>query len=169
MSPPVIDPPSADHVMAMLDHVAPRYLLPLVMLEVTGMRVGELEALTWGDVDATMSRWRIRSGKTRAARRWVDVPPDLFLEVEAILPQDGEAGLSALAPCAQREPEPADGSHGRDSLERGAVGPVKSPTDGEDQHVSGSTGHHGQMTPRAAWVLPGPCSSDASFAECGAF
>ena len=41
----------------------PRYRLPLVVLEATGMRVGELEELTWGDVDEPSGRWRVAAGR----------------------------------------------------------------------------------------------------------
>lgn len=48
---PEIQPPSAEHVEAVHCLVASAYRLPLLVLDATGMRVGELEALTWGDVD----------------------------------------------------------------------------------------------------------------------
>ena len=52
------------------------------------MRVGELSALerrmsTWPG-----SRFRIRSGKTAAARRWVAVPAWLMVEIQATCPPD---------------------------------------------------------------------------------
>jgi integrase len=37
--------------------VPARWRLPLRVLAQTGMRVGELEALTWGDIDETGSRF----------------------------------------------------------------------------------------------------------------
>jgi integrase len=65
------------------------YRLPLLVLDATGMRVGELETLTWGDVDERRERWRVRSAvaKTRAAR-WVSPPPDVFAAVVALCPRD---------------------------------------------------------------------------------
>jgi integrase len=48
--------------------------LVLRTLAETGMRVGELHSLEWQDVEESRSRFRIRSGKTAAARRWVAVP-----------------------------------------------------------------------------------------------
>jgi integrase len=56
---PEIQPPSADHVEAVYGLLAPDYRLPLLVLDATGMRVGELEALTWGDVDEQRKRWRV--------------------------------------------------------------------------------------------------------------
>jgi len=41
-----------------------RYRLPLVVLEQTGMRLGELEGLSWGDVDEGRSRRRVSAGLT---------------------------------------------------------------------------------------------------------
>ena len=45
------------------------------------MRVGELAALAWGDVDEAGSRFRVKAGKTAAARRWVAVPEWVMAEV----------------------------------------------------------------------------------------
>ncbi len=47
----------------------------------TGMRVGELHALEWGDVDEAGSRFRVKAGKTAAARRWVALPDDLMADI----------------------------------------------------------------------------------------
>jgi integrase len=58
------------------------------VLEQTGMRVGELVGLEWGDVDDAELRLRISSGKTAAARRWVPVPEWLMDEIEATCPPD---------------------------------------------------------------------------------
>jgi integrase len=79
----IVDPPSADDVDTIIAAVPPRWRLPLRVLEQTGMRVGELQALAWGDVDEQESRFRVRSGKTAAARRWVAVPEWLMEEVAA--------------------------------------------------------------------------------------
>ena len=46
-----IVPPTAEHVLAVHDVMPPRYRLPLLVLDATGMRLGELEGLRWGDVD----------------------------------------------------------------------------------------------------------------------
>ena len=42
------------------------------------MRIGELEALTWGDVDEPRGRWRIATSKT-GRPRWVDTASPLLL------------------------------------------------------------------------------------------
>jgi integrase len=57
---PELKPPAASHVLAVHQLLPPRYRLPLLVLDATGMRVGELEALTWGDVDETRSPHDLR-------------------------------------------------------------------------------------------------------------
>ena len=44
-------PPTAEHVLAAHDLLPTRYRLPLLTLDATGMRLSELEGLTWGDID----------------------------------------------------------------------------------------------------------------------
>src|SRR6185503_15357779 len=80
----VVDPPTAADVDTIIAAVPARWRLPLRVLEQTGMRVGELQALTWGDVDEQVLRFRVKAGKTAAARRWVAVPDWLMLEVAAV-------------------------------------------------------------------------------------
>jgi integrase len=70
-----VNPPSAAEVEAMIEHAPKRYRLPLRVLEQTGMRAGELEALAWRDVDVAGSRFRVSHGKTRSAGRWPPCPP----------------------------------------------------------------------------------------------
>ena len=83
-----VDPPSAVDVDTIIQNVPPRWRLPLRVLEQTGMRVGEAQALTWGDVDEQGSRFRVKQGKTAAARRWVAVPDWLMAEVAATCPRE---------------------------------------------------------------------------------
>jgi integrase len=51
-------PPSRDEVAQIVAHAPARWRLPLRPLEATGMQVGELSALRWGDVDLAGSRFR---------------------------------------------------------------------------------------------------------------
>jgi integrase len=51
------------------------------------MRVGELEALTWGDLDEPRERWRIATSKT-GRPRWVSPPPVLLKAVLALCASD---------------------------------------------------------------------------------
>ena len=63
-----MQPPTADHVEAVVRLLPSRYRLPALVLDATGMRVGELEALTWGDVDEPRGRWRDRNVRRRDGR-----------------------------------------------------------------------------------------------------
>ena len=84
-----VEPPTAREVEAIIRAAAPRYRLPLVVLEATGMRVGELETLRWGDVDDRAGRWRVARQHEKAGRgRWVNVPPDVFAAVAALVPRE---------------------------------------------------------------------------------
>jgi integrase len=84
-----IQPPSSEHVEAVYHLLAPGYRLPLLVLDATGMRVGELEALTWGDVDEPRGRWRVSKAVAKTGRgRWVSVAPVLFAAVGELCPRD---------------------------------------------------------------------------------
>lgn len=85
-------PPTAAHVLAVHALLPPRYRLPLLVLDATGMRLGELERLSWGDVDEPRQRWRVSRAvsKTRRAR-WVAVPPAVFDAVCELVPRDDRA------------------------------------------------------------------------------
>ena len=82
----VVEPPSAEQVEAIIANVPARWRLPLRTLEQTGSRVGEIHGLEWRDVDLAESRFRVRQGKTAAARRWIAVPEWLMEEIAATCP-----------------------------------------------------------------------------------
>lgn len=65
-----------------------RFRLPLRVLEQTGLRVGELHALEWSDVDEDGNRFRVREGKTASARRWVAVPDWLMSDIGQTCPRE---------------------------------------------------------------------------------
>ena len=67
--------PSRAHIQAIRTHLPQHLLIPFDTLEATGIRVGELNNLTWADLDTAESRARIAQGKTASARRWVQLPP----------------------------------------------------------------------------------------------
>lgn len=94
-----IEPPSAIEVEAIVATVAPRYRLPLIVLEATAMRVGELERLRWGDVDVAGQRWRVARQHEKAGRgRWVNVPTDVFGAVDALVPREDRDLESPIFP-----------------------------------------------------------------------
>jgi integrase len=84
-----IQPPTAEHVEAVVRLLPRRYRLPAVVLDASGMRVGELEALTWGDVDEPRGRWRVSATVSKTGRaRWVPVPPELFQAVAQLVARE---------------------------------------------------------------------------------
>jgi integrase len=85
------EPPTAKQFLAILDNLSsPKWLLPLVTQEQTGMHVGEIITLTWGDVDVAESRFRLRyknvKGRIRARARMVQVPDWLMSAIEETCP-----------------------------------------------------------------------------------
>ena len=84
-----LQPPTAEHVAAVVRLLPRQYRLPALVLDATGMRIGELEALTWGDVDEPRQRWRVSGAVAKTGRaRWVPVPPELFEVVARLVPRD---------------------------------------------------------------------------------
>jgi integrase len=84
----VVEPPSEAEVAAIIANAPKRWRLALRLLEQTGLRVCELQALVWGDLDFSNSRLRVQNGKTRAARRWVAVPDWLMDKIAETVPPD---------------------------------------------------------------------------------
>lgn len=85
-----VQPPTAEHLEAVCRLLPPRYRLPLLVLDATGMRVGELDDLTWADIDEPRGRWRIATSKT-GRPRWVAPPPFIFERVLGLCPRDDRA------------------------------------------------------------------------------
>jgi integrase len=84
-----IVPPLAAHVEAAYRLLPTRYRLPLIVIDATGMRLSEVELLTWGDVDEPRGRWRISMGVAKTKRaRWVHVQPVVFGAVMELVPRD---------------------------------------------------------------------------------
>jgi integrase len=83
------NPPTGEHVEVVCRLLPERYRLPLLVLDATGMRLGELEQITWGDVDEGRSRWRVRQAVSKTSRaRWVQVPPVVFAAVLDLVARD---------------------------------------------------------------------------------
>jgi len=84
-----VNPPSAEHVEAVFHLLPSGYRLPLLVLDHTGMRVGEVETLTWGDLDEPKRRWRVSQAVSKTGRaRWIEVPPILFDAVCALVARE---------------------------------------------------------------------------------
>jgi len=84
-----VDPPTAAHVLAVYRVLPARYKLPLLVLDATGMRVGEFEGGRWRDIDEHAAQWRVSRllAKTRRAR-WVPVPEPLFDAIVELVPRE---------------------------------------------------------------------------------
>ena len=98
--PAAMEPPSAEHVEKVGWLLQPDYLLAMLTLEATGVRVGELEAARLGDLDESRRSWLVRAAvsKTRRAR-WVALPDDLFAVLLERLP--AREDRDAAAPLFQ--------------------------------------------------------------------
>ena len=82
-------PPTAEHVEAVVRLLPIAYRLPALVLDATGMRVGELEALTWGDVDEPHSRFRVSAAVSKSGRaRWVNTPAVVFQAVTRLVARE---------------------------------------------------------------------------------
>ncbi len=68
----------------------------LSTLVFAGLRIGELTALQWRDVDLAGSRLTVRASKTDAGMRQVDLPPALRDELAAYKAQAANTGPSAF-------------------------------------------------------------------------
>lgn len=91
-----LEPPTVEHVEAVCWRLKVDYMLGVLVLDATGVRVGELEAATIGDLDEERGAWLIRASvsKTRRAR-WVDIPADLLALVLGRLPAREDRDASA--------------------------------------------------------------------------
>lgn len=86
-----INPPTFDHVTAILDNVTRKHWLPVVALDWTGLRIEEAHDLRWGDIDWHGGRLRIAAERTKggtAGRRFVPVPGWLLDELGRTTPWD---------------------------------------------------------------------------------
>jgi integrase len=84
-----IAPPSAAQVETVLHALTGHYRVAALVLEQTGMRVGELEKLRWADVDEANERWRVsRTAEKTRRGRWVPVDGPLFDAVMRLKPRE---------------------------------------------------------------------------------
>jgi integrase len=81
------EPPSAEHVLAILAALGRKWRLMFVTIEQGALRVGEAASLKWGDVDASGLRLRLpRSATKRDKARWVYLPEWLVQLIEESCP-----------------------------------------------------------------------------------
>ena len=80
-------PPSAEHLLAILEALGERWRLLFVTIEQGALRLGEAVALRWADVDAANLRLRLpRSATKRDQARWVYLPTWLIETIEETCP-----------------------------------------------------------------------------------
>jgi integrase len=94
--PAELEPPSSEHVEAVVRLLAPAYRLPLLWLDWSGARVASVETALVGDYDVHARRVRLRASttKTRAAL-WVDLPDPLADAIETTLPPRDDRDVAA--------------------------------------------------------------------------
>lgn len=94
----IVQPPSSSEVRTILGELPEHWRLPVRLLCATGVRVGELAHVTWGDVDIAESQFRIAKGKTKAARRWASVRADLMQQLLDLVPPDDRTPTTPVFP-----------------------------------------------------------------------
>lgn len=83
------NPPSAEHVEAIMAALGAKWRLLFVVIEQGVLRLGEAVALRWGDVDAAGLRLRLpRSATKRDRARWIYLPDWLMAAIEETCPQE---------------------------------------------------------------------------------
>ena len=81
------NPPSAEHVEAILAALGAKWRLLFVTVEQGALRLGEAVSLRWQDVDAANLRLRLpRSATKRDKARWVYLPAWLIEAIEQTCP-----------------------------------------------------------------------------------
>jgi integrase len=96
------EPPTAEHVLALLELVPHRWRLPLVVMEQTAAPVGEVGAWEWRDADLAGNRIRSRRSIVKAGNaaraRWLQVPDWLMALVSHTCPADDRTPERRLFP-----------------------------------------------------------------------
>lgn len=91
-----LEPPTADHVEAVMALLARPYRLPLLWLDWSGARLGSVESIRVGDYDEPRRRVRLRASTTKTrAPLWVDLPDVLAEAIESTLPPREDRDLNA--------------------------------------------------------------------------
>jgi integrase len=91
-----VPPPLAEHVERIPETVAREYVLPLLIVDVSGPRVSGLETAQVGDLDEHRRAIRVRWAVEKNDRyRHLDLPDDLFAALLATLPAREDRDLEA--------------------------------------------------------------------------
>ena len=102
----VDDPPTEAEVRAIIRNIAPKHQLAVAIAEATGLRISEICALRWSNIDWSDSRLRIQKSKTRSGRRLVPIPNDLLAHLRQ-LARDGEDGFVTAEVKAAIDADPS--------------------------------------------------------------
>jgi integrase len=86
----VDDPPAESEVRAIIRNIAPKHRLALALAEATGLRVSEICALRWSNIEWSDAHLRIQQSKTRSGKRVVPIPGELLEYLKAHRPSDDE-------------------------------------------------------------------------------
>lgn len=81
-----------EQLMALLDAAPKRHRAVLATLAGAGLRVGELCALDWQDLDLATGTLIVRESKTAAGRRQVDLPSGLVTELWTLAATSDQTG-----------------------------------------------------------------------------
>jgi integrase len=93
---PHVPPPLAEHVERVAEVLPRHHVLPLLIVDACGPRVGELAAATVGDLDEHRRAIRIRPEAEKNDRyRLLELPDDLFDALLATLPPREDRDLGA--------------------------------------------------------------------------
>jgi integrase len=95
-----LEPPTSEHVEAVVRLLPPAYRLPLLWLDWSGARVASVETVLQGDYDEPARRVRLRASTTKTrAPLWVELPDALAEAIEATLPpRDDREAAAPLFP-----------------------------------------------------------------------
>jgi len=78
-----LDPPSAAHVLAVVELLPAKLRLPLLWLDWSGARIASVDKLTVGDYDEPLRRVRLRRSTTKTKQPlWVELPDVLADAIE---------------------------------------------------------------------------------------
>lgn len=86
-----------DEVRSLIDGAGERHRALIATMTLAGLRVSELSALRWRDVDLASGRLHVEDSKTDAGRRTVDLSPDLRDELLAHKAKAGDVSPAAYA------------------------------------------------------------------------